>query len=99
MNTKELKAEKRKARKLSLEQTVREVSAKDKFWCNRNSQFIHVIVCINRQDKARKGCVSCAQGSIVRGTFSQRQAGLNGASIQPERMEIEIGSKRKAIQL
>ena len=95
MNTKERKAENRKVKDLSLEQTVKEVSSGDKFWCNRNGQFVYTTACLNRQDKEVKGCVSCAQGNTVRKTFFQ----LQDTSVQPGRRNIVLGDKRKAIQL
>uniref|UniRef100_A0A6M3M730 Uncharacterized protein n=1 Tax=viral metagenome TaxID=1070528 RepID=A0A6M3M730_9ZZZZ len=95
MNTKERKAEKRKEKRLSFEQTAKEVSSSDRFWCDRNGQFIHTIVCINRQDKGREGCMNCAQGNIVRETFSR----LQDTSVEPGSRNIALGNKRKAIQL
>ena len=95
MNAKERKAGKRKGKRLSLEQTAKEVSSSDRFWCDRNGQFIHTIVCINRQDKGREGCMNCAQGNIVRETFSR----LQDTSVEPGSRNIALGNKRKAIQL
>ena len=94
MNTKERKVEKRKAKEFSFEKTAREVSARDKFWCNRNGQFMYTKACINRQDKSVEGCVSCAQGSIVRKTLVQLQD-------DPElsmSMTVKINGRRRAIQ-
>ena len=99
MNAKEMKAEKRKAQKFSIEQTVKEVSSKDKFWCNRNGQFVYVVVCVSRQAKEKEGCVSCAQGIVVVKTFSQKYDELDDISERTVRKNIEIGGSRKAIQL
>lgn len=95
MNAKERKVGKRKAREFSFEKTAREVSASDKFWCNRNSQFMYTKACINRQDKSVEGCISCAQGTIVRKILVQLQD-------DPESfmsMTVKIAGSRRAIQL
>ena len=99
MDTKNRKAEKRKAQKLSMEQTAREVSSSDRFWCARNGQFIYTIVCISRQDKEREGCVSCAQGTVVAKTFSQKHGEPDGVFERTVRRSSEIGGSRKVIQL
>ena len=70
MNTKERKQEKARAKKLSLDQTKEIIQGgKDKFWCNRRDQFIHVPVCVHRQKMEVEGCVSCAQGSVIKQEF------------------------------
>ena len=66
MNAKEFKAKKRKDKKTLLDNTKEAIKVNNRFWCDRRSQFMNVEVCISRQDKGADGCVSCAQGKVVK---------------------------------
>ena len=73
MNTKERKKEKARAKKLSLDQTKEIIrDGKNRFWCNRRDQFMLVPVCIHRQEVSVEGCVSCAQGSVIKQEFEMK---------------------------
>ena len=74
MDTKERKAMKRKKKKISLEMTVRVVARRQFFWCNRDGNFMYITACINRQDLRKEGCMSCAQGRVVREAYMQKHA-------------------------
>jgi len=72
MDTQEAKKFVREMKELSLEQTAIEVRKGNKFWCNKNSCFVHSGVCLSRQTKRKEGCVRCAQGRMVRKTLEQK---------------------------
>lgn len=53
----------------------------DLFWCDRWSEWVHIIVCINHHNNKKLGCVTCSQykqevSDVARGRDLYRILGI-----------------------